>query len=398
MAFRFIFASICALAVVSDAILGAQEFLQEHRRHEETPTEDPCTLVKLRNHDNRNEVHFRRREVPARIVDFFQFGSVHELPILRMRLAEMGPFVDEVHIAEGDRDFSGNKREVVLHKLLASDPELARWRGKIVHHKVDVEETCRFWRIRPCEGYGIQRAVINAKYNFTGTGTGVLLEGDLDEIVSRTVLKSLKHCIPVKPKRWMAGIQMDTFKYNMGWSAGSWWQGTIAHDIEAFPKEDPHSLLEAGKQQKYVIQVSNFVHVANGSPAGWHLGWMLDGADGIAHKIMTGIIEGKPSWARSRGRNEKELAAWLSKDFLPDPTAYDSGLKESELGLRDLPECAVEDPYKYKELLGDAFSVALGLPTSPRKHNSRADVVQHVNIGAHAHVTSASNAKPQRRV
>merc|ERR1719253_1173492 len=103
-------------------------------------------------------------------------------------------------------------------------------------------------------------------------------------------------------------------------------------------------------EKRYVLEASDSVYFANGNPAGWHIAWALDGADGIATKILNGHIEGMPSWARTHAASHKELAAWLRTVFLPNPTLYDHNinLRASNLQVKDLPECLVEDPYKYK--------------------------------------------------
>jgi len=333
----------------------------------ETLGTNPCTLVRMRNKDTQQETHLRPRVHPARIVDFFHFGFEHELPILRMRLAQMAPYVDEIHIAEGDRDHLGFAKSIIFPQLLANDPELAQWRGKMVHHPVHVPES-----LPSGEGhYAIQAAINQAKYNISGAG--VLLEGELDEIVSRTVLKSFKYCEPVTAQGWKGGIQMDAFMYNMGWTNGPWPIPCFLRDIGSLAKEKAERLAKekAGnlaeqkansileEDMKYIFKLSDFVTLANGNPAGWHVAWALDGPEGIANKILHGHVEGIPPWAKAHAASQEELATFIRTVFLHNPAKYDTSVKASNLQVKDLPECVVEDPYKYKGLLGSAFPVAL---------------------------------------
>ena len=51
----------------------------------------------------------------TRIVDAILFGNVHELPILKARLLEILDLVDEVHVAEGDRDFRKQFARIMLN-------------------------------------------------------------------------------------------------------------------------------------------------------------------------------------------------------------------------------------------------------------------------------------------
>ena len=108
---------------------------------------------------------------------------------------------------------------------------------------------------------------------------------------------------------------------------------------------------------------TNLFYIVNGNPAGWHLSWTLDGADGLVNKILNGHIDVNLHWARAHAASQQELAAWLSAGFLSKPTAYDDSIKASDLQVKDLPECMVEDRHKYKAVPGGAFSVALHGPS-----------------------------------
>jgi len=177
------------------------------------PEPDPCEVAELVL-ANGSAVPLRHRITPARVVDFIQFCSIHELPELHLRLAEMAHLVDEIHIAEADRTWTGVSKEFVIPDLLQKDPLVAKWKDKIVHHPVHVPQGAY--------GYEVQSAAIMTKDKIPKDGGGLLLEADLDEVVSRPVLKAIRNCVPQGFDEWDAYIDMDTYKYNMGWTSGRW--------------------------------------------------------------------------------------------------------------------------------------------------------------------------------
>ena len=55
----------------------------------------------------------------------------------------------------------------------------------------------------------------------------ILLEGDLDEIVSQKTLRILKNCEPVTGS-WNAVIRMGNFYFSLAWTNGEWSGPTTA--------------------------------------------------------------------------------------------------------------------------------------------------------------------------
>jgi len=311
--------------------------------------DEVCDGVKIRKKDGRT-YGLHRRASPVRVVDLVQLGNVHELPLLRLRLAEMAELVDEIHIVEADRDFSMRTKKSVLPEFLASDAEIARWRQKIIHHVVRVPEHL--------SGYKFQIYTIEeAKRRIPGSG--VLFHGDLDEIISRSVLNSARHCEPYGG--WNAGIQMELFMYNMGWTTGRWGLPSIVSEYGAAsdnPSLVNHVSIASKNLTEYVYRREDTVFCLSGQ-AGWHIAWTLDGADGLAHKILRGRIEGVPAWAQPHATSEEALATWIRQDFLPNPQLYDKTIYRTHLSASDLPEAMLDDPSKYKAILGDALPVAM---------------------------------------
>lgn len=207
-----------------------------------------------------------------------------------------------------------------------------------------------------------------------------MLEGDLDEVISRTVLLSLRHCKPVGPiiTDWNGEVKMAAYYYNMGWSGPGPSDTSIVHSYggnSTVLASHVNDTFTAGNKSKYIYSRDDSIICLSGQ-AGWHLSWMLDGAEGIAHKIMRGRVESMPSWAAPHANSEEHLANFLHYVFLPNPDMYDKQVQRTHLSARDLPEVMLEDPEKYKALLGEAYHVA----TASR--NTSADV-QPVSFQSH---------------
>lgn len=317
---------------------------------------DPCAGVELRLANGTN-LTLKHRDAPVRVVDFFQFCNEHELPELHLRLAEMGDYVDEIHVAEADRTFTGVPKAIGFPAILQNDTYLARWRHKITHHPVKILAS-----VPP--GYKIQDMAIRQKDKISKVGGGVLIEGDLDEITSRPVLRALKHCVPESINGWDAHIEMENYVYNMGWTTGRWEWPPLVHDLSGQAKSPSKMLapwdtykakvgefLEEGLSTAYVKQLPDGV-TAKAGPSGWHLSLMLDGAEGLAYKLLR-TENGKVNWVKEyESKGEKSLVRFLRDDFLLHPDKYEKHLNASHLEPKDLPEAMVEDPDRFRQLLG----------------------------------------------
>jgi len=179
----------------------------------------------------------------------------------------------------------------------------------------------------------------------------ILLEGDLDEIVSQTALQALKHCEPVTGA-WNTHIHMANFIYSVAWTNGDWGLPTTA----AFFSEvqDPPTAPTASAaffESGSVWTRPNMLSARDGSVLGWHFGWILNGSAGLAHKIFI-HVEGFPDWAKGF-RNEAALATFLETSFYANPDHYDPQIYPSKLGKTDLPQALVSHPEEFPNILRD---------------------------------------------
>ena len=66
----------------------------------------------------------------------------------------------------------------------------------------------------------------------------ILLEGDLDEIVSEENLKILKNCEPVTGS-WSAHVHMGNFYFSLAWTDGDWMLPTTVGFFSEVPSTPP---------------------------------------------------------------------------------------------------------------------------------------------------------------
>jgi len=223
--------------------------------------------------------------------------------------------------------------------------------------------------------YEIQRGALKAMDKILGSG--VLIEGDLDEILSRDILRALRSCEPEDGRGWNANVEMGNYYYNLGWTAGLWGGPLLVRNFG--PPETQHhgSFLQRspltadhgtanGAQQTYFPHkvVPNSIVMKDKRLAGWHISWTLDGAEGIANKILNGHIEGYPDWAKpyindADATNPEALVAFLRDDFLMHPDNYDHSIHRVKLENHDLPKAIVDDRDSFKDLLGEGDDSSL---------------------------------------
>mmetsp|Transcript_99923 Transcript_99923/g.213966 ORF Transcript_99923/g.213966 Transcript_99923/m.213966 type:complete len:371 (+) Transcript_99923:40-1152(+) len=291
------------------------------------------------------------RAVPARVIDTFAFGDARECEELLLHMMEMGNAVDEIHIVEGDRDFTGARKDFLFDKVW-SDSNFDPWREKTTYHKVSIPPGLM--------AYDLQNFQRNSMHEDMNMPEGynpkdILLEGDLDEIVSSHALKALRHCEPGSGA-WNTDIQMDLYYYSMAWTKGKWKISTAAVFVQELSSR---SFLEANEKDSLMSsQVSahgqiwsrpNVLGLKDGNPSGWHVGWTLDGAAGLAHKIFI-HVEGRPTWAQGY-TDEASLAKFLETSFLPDPHRYDLEIWPSSLTEEDVPRALLEHPEKFPNIM-----------------------------------------------
>eukprot|EP00747_Dinoflagellata_sp_TGD_P166914 gnl/TRDRNA2_/TRDRNA2_190466_c0_seq1.p1 gnl/TRDRNA2_/TRDRNA2_190466_c0~~gnl/TRDRNA2_/TRDRNA2_190466_c0_seq1.p1 ORF type:complete len:411 (-),score=45.77 gnl/TRDRNA2_/TRDRNA2_190466_c0_seq1:135-1367(-) len=307
------------------------------------------------------------RPVPARLIDTFAFGNIFEHEELLLRMYEMGNAVDEIHIVEGDREFTGEPKDTVLDKLLL-ESKFDPWREKITHHRASIPAGIT--------GYALQnfqrKAMHDEMHAFQQYDPkDVILEGDLDEIVSKRTLKALRHCTP-NTGDWNTGIRMGNYYFSMAWTSGDWGSPTAAvfkselgsglGQNSTAADKDSTSLLEAATGAGQIWARANLLRMRDNSPSGWHFAWTLDGPAGIAHKIFI-HTEGKPDWAQAYS-DESSLAKFLEASVLPNPGLFQSSLRPSLLSEDDVPQALVEHPEKFPNILRGVHFV------NPKHHES----------------------------
>ena len=96
----------------------------------------------------KNAIALSPRVSPAKLIDTFAFADSYEVEELLLRFYEMGEEVSEIHIVEGDRDFTGGMKPYNFDALLNSG-QLDPWKNKITYHQVKLPEGVK--------GYALQR-------------------------------------------------------------------------------------------------------------------------------------------------------------------------------------------------------------------------------------------------
>ena len=192
----------------------------------------------------------------------------------------------------------------------------------------------------------------------------ILLEGDLDEIVSQKTLRILKNCEPVTGS-WNAVIRMGNFYFSLAWTNGEWSGPTTAgffsdrlsppsvpvlleSDAHANPNPKP-KLVNAPKSHN-IWKRANKLSRRDGRLHAWHCAWTLNGPAGLAHKIFI-HWEGIPAWAMSHCSSEATLAKFLDSGFYDNASSYDHSVYPSKLSKEDLPQALVRHPEKFPNIL-----------------------------------------------
>uniref|UniRef100_A0A7S2NFQ4 Uncharacterized protein n=1 Tax=Zooxanthella nutricula TaxID=1333877 RepID=A0A7S2NFQ4_9DINO len=266
----------------------------------------------------------------------------------------MAPYVDEIHIAEGTRDFSGARKKLLWPSLAKSgDALIAKFLHKITYHAVEVPPNAT--------SYDIQKSVLAAQLKVPGRG--VMLEGDLDEIVRREVLQAVRACEPADGSGWNANVQMKIFVYSLAWGGSTDWANPPLMREFGLTGSGPatslaqvaarvHGMGQVG-HKRYIRNAENHIVMTDGRTAGWHLGWACDGAEGIAEKILHGHIEGTPAAFAPYAGNRDTLVEFLRDKSLPNPKAYQPDLVRSNLKWDGLPQAIRDDPDLFRSWLGD---------------------------------------------
>jgi len=274
------------------------------------------------------------------VIDTFAFSFASEAEELLLRFYEMGEEVSEFHIVEGDRDFTGEMKPYNFEALLNSG-QLDPWRNKITYHQVKIPAGVKGYALQEA-----QRQALRAQVNsFRGYNKDdILLEGDLDEILSHKLLQALKTCKPMN-NIWRAHVRMADLIYSVAWTTGNVSFGTTFGFFN-----EGGALAGAG-----FVRDEGFLHwdhelsAVDGSHVAWHFSFMLNGPAALAHKIFI-RTESRPDFAKDF-RTEDDLATFIASSFYADPSHHDHSIFPSKLGKKDLPQALVQHPEKFPSIL-----------------------------------------------
>ena len=295
-------------------------------------------------------IELKHRPVPARIIDTFAFGNKFEVEELVLRLYEMGSEVSEFHIVEGDKDFTGASKAYEFPAILQSG-KLDQWKAKITYHKARIPAGVKAYDLQNSQRLAMQSEMRSATSSYDPSD--ILLEGDLDEIVSHLVLQALKHCAPVSGV-WNAHIQMANLYYSAGWTNGNLQFSTTAAYFSESPLQNTTGGTGTSKASMFLAQSiwtkPNLLSLKHGlGQSGWHFSWTLNGTQGLARKIFI-HVEGFPTWARGFA-DEAALAKFLDESFYADIQKYDRRVFPSRLGKETLPRALSEHPEEFPTIL-----------------------------------------------
>ena len=209
-----------------------------------------------------------------RVFDCFTFFN--ELDLLEFRLKFLDSYVDYFVIAEADKTFSGNEKELILNQNLS---RFNKWKDKIILIKVDFDlENVLInqselkhniengsWKLESFQRNALKNIPIPINDD------DIFLVGDLDEIPKPQLIKKAgKINCPIV-------FKMKHYNYFMnfrmkGFKAG--WKGTVALSGELFKKTTPQELRDIRTDMKRIRN------------AGWHFSY-LGGIKSIQTKLKS---------------------------------------------------------------------------------------------------------------
>eukprot|EP00435_Cladocopium_sp_Y103_P016387 s2931_g4.t1 len=304
---------------------------------------DICQDFVLRDHGAKDAVALSPRASPAKVIDTFAFSFASEAEELLLRFYEMGEEVSEFHIVEGDRDFTGEMKPYSFDEVLKSG-QLDPWKDKIKYHQVTIPVGVRGYRLQEVQRQAL-RSQMNSYRDYDQND--MLLEGDLDEIVSHKVLQALKTCKPVGGV-WKANVRMTDLAYSVAWLRTP---GQLAFPTTIGFVSEGGALAGSLAGDNGFLHWEHELSAVDGSHIAWHFSFMLNGPAALAHKIFI-RVEGRPNFAKEF-RTEADLAAFLENNFYADPSRHDPELVPSKLGKKDLPQALAQHPEKFPSILRD---------------------------------------------
>lgn len=194
----------------------------------------------------------------------------------------------------------------------------------------------------------------------------------------------MRSCVPANGRGWDANVEVPHYITSFAYTRGMWENPPLVHDLDMEPSVGyPASLLHNFRRTRLQMQVRpetytqthpsdqgsnssgyirtgpNIIILKDGWPADWHLGWALDGAEGLAVKIFEGLVEGVKDWAKPYVHDKATLVAFLRDAYLVEPDKYTHGLHRTKLRRSDLPGAIFESLGKFNALLGPDLAKAL---------------------------------------
>ena len=164
-----------------------------HNAGQSPSVHDVCQDFLLRD-KAKNAIALSPRASPAKLIDTFAFVDSYEVEELLLRFYEMGEEVSEIHIVEGDRDFTGGMKPYNFDALLNSG-QLDPWKNKITYHQVKIPEGVKGYAIQ-----GFQRRELRSQMNWLKDydQSDMLLESDFQ----RNQLAGLRGKQGYRPFLW----------------------------------------------------------------------------------------------------------------------------------------------------------------------------------------------------
>eukprot|EP00435_Cladocopium_sp_Y103_P048388 s963_g14.t1 len=346
------------LEQVADDLVAAMQIAQG-----QTPVNQSANIFPIDQHavicgdlllqdEQKLPIELRPRQSSAKVIDTFAFGNAYEVEELLLRMYEMGEEVSEFHIVEGDRDFLGTKKPYEFEAVL-NNGQFDAWKDKITYYKVKIPMGKRGYSLQE-----FQRQQMRSQMKDYHP-KDILLEGDLDEIVSDKTLKILKNCEPVAGS-WNTRIRMGNFYFSLAWITGDWTGPTTAGFFSDGPSPTAvPTLLESDANASHypnmptlksqdIWQRPNMLTRRDGRFPGWHVSWTLNGSAGLAHKFFI-HWEGMPDWAKFP--DEASLTKFLDSGFYENANSYEHGIHPSRLSKEDMPQAVIRHPEKFPTIL-----------------------------------------------
>lgn len=157
---------------------------------------------------------WRPRATPAQVVDVFPLGM--ELDLLELRLAELEDVVDVFVVAEAPRAYGGMKKPLYLQR---NWERFAPFHTKLRHVVIDSPQfdslypSGRRERTDWLGDYFHRARMWEGVRRMNLPPDAVVIAGDLDELLPRSLIQLLKHYECPLPMR----VLTPTLRYNLGW-------------------------------------------------------------------------------------------------------------------------------------------------------------------------------------